>query len=159
MVFCSVLCNDGLTSAGIVLDEELIQRAPAAAHPHHDGGAQDPHQSQLLRVSELHKIHSQKWSQRNAMLRSFFEFLQILISYPVFALAHLEHLELLPTGALGHLPLDLIVDALGVGEWAALLPVGPQRHHELPPVDHTVPVVELIRHRIHLQLTAGELGP
>ena len=70
-VLCSLLCNDGLTSAGIVLDEELIQGAPAAAHPHHDGGAQDPHQPQLLRVSKLNTTDSQKGSQSNAMLRFF----------------------------------------------------------------------------------------
>ena len=82
-----------------------------------------------------------------------------LRSYPVFSLADLEDLELLPAGTLGHLPLDLVVDPLGVSEGAAVLPVGPQRHHELPPVDHAVSVVELVGHGVHLQLGAGELVP
>ena len=70
----------------------------------------------------------------------------------------MEDLELLPAGALGDLALDLVVDPLGVGERAALLPIGPQRHHKLPPVDHPVAVVKLVGHRVHLQLGAGELG-
>lgn len=41
------------TSARVVLDQELVERHPAAAHAHHDGGAQDADQAQLLRVSEL----------------------------------------------------------------------------------------------------------
>lgn len=80
----------------------------------------------------------------------------MLITHPVFALADLEHLELLPAGALGHLPLDLVVDPLGVGEGAAVLPVGPQRSHELSPVDHAVSVVKLVSHGVHLQLGGGE---
>ena len=82
-----------------------------------------------------------------------------LRSYPVFSLSDLEDLELLPAGALRHLPLDLVVDPLGVGQRPAVLPVGPQRGHELPPVDHPVTVVELVRHGVHLQLGGGELVP
>lgn len=41
------------TSAGVVLDQELIQRNPAPANPHHQGAAQDPHHPQLLRLPEL----------------------------------------------------------------------------------------------------------
>ena len=81
----------------------------------------------------------------------------MLATHPVFALANLEHLELLSAGALGHLPLDLVVDPLGVGEGAAVLPVGPQRRHELSPVDHAVSVVKLVSHGVHLQLGGGEL--
>ena len=47
------------TSAGIVLDEELIERDPAAADSHHDGGAQDAHQAQLLRLAELQHTGAQ----------------------------------------------------------------------------------------------------
>ena len=69
----------------------------------------------------------------------------------------MEHLELLPAGALSHLPLDLVVDPLSVGEGAAVLPVGPQCGHELPPVDHPVTVIKLVRHGVHLQLGGREL--
>ena len=44
--------------------------------------------------------------------------LQVDFTYPVFSFSDLEHLELLSAGALGHLPLDLIVNPLGVGEGA-----------------------------------------
>ena len=80
-----------------------------------------------------------------------------LSTHPVFPFSDLEHLELLSARALGHLSLDLVVDPLGVSEGAAVLPVGPQRHHELPPVDHAVTVVELVGHRVHLELAGGEL--
>ena len=80
-------------------------------------------------------------------------------TYPVFALSHLEHFELLPTGALGHLPLDLIVNPLGVGKRTPVLPVRSQGSHELSPVDHAVAVVELVGHSVHLQLGGGELVP
>ena len=56
LVFCQVagLWRTGqLTSAGIVLHEELIQSAPTSAHTNHHGGPQDPHQTQLLGISKL----------------------------------------------------------------------------------------------------------
>lgn len=41
------------TSAGVILHQELIQRNPAPADPHHQGAAQDPHHPQLLGLPEL----------------------------------------------------------------------------------------------------------
>ena len=70
----------------------------------------------------------------------------------------MEDLELLPTGALRHLPLDLVINPLGVGQRPSLLPIRPQGRHKLPPIDHPVPVVELVRDSVHLQLAGGELG-
>merc|ERR1719361_785154 len=118
------------SSAGIILHKELVQGAPSSANTNHHGGPQDPHQTQLLGISK-----------------------------PVFSLADLEDLELLPAGTRGHLPLDLVVDPLGVGQGAAVFPVGSQRGHELPPVDHAVTVVELVGDGVHLQLGRGELIP
>ena len=46
-----------LTSARIILDEELVERHPAAADAHHDGGAENAHQAQLLRLSELKAMY------------------------------------------------------------------------------------------------------
>ena len=63
----------------------------------------------------------------------------------------MEDLELLLARAERHLAVDLVVDAFGVGEWAAVLPVGPEGGHELAPVDHSVAVVELVGHRVHLK--------
>ena len=80
-------------------------------------------------------------------------------TYPVFSFSDLEHLELLSAGALGHLPLDLVVNPLGVGEGAAVLPVGPQGDHELLPVDHPVAVVKLVGHCVHLELAGAEFIP
>ena len=74
-------------------------------------------------------------------------------THPVFSFSDLEHLELLSASALGHLSLDLVVDPLGVGERAAVLPVGPQGNHELPPVNHPVTVVKLVGHSVQLKLT------
>ncbi len=48
------------------------------------------------------------------------------MTHPVFSLPDLEDLELLPAGAQGDLAVDLVVDALGVGQGAAVLPVGPE---------------------------------
>ncbi len=48
------------------------------------------------------------------------------MTHPVFSLPDLEDLELLPAGAQGDLSVDLVVDALGVGQGAAVLPVGPE---------------------------------
>ena len=56
-------------------------------------------------------------------------------TYPVFALADLEDLELLPAVAGAARLLDLIVDLLGLGERPVFLPVGPQSRHELVVVD------------------------
>jgi hypothetical protein len=39
--------------ARIVLDQELVEGAPAAADSDHDGGAKDPDETKLLRVAEL----------------------------------------------------------------------------------------------------------
>ena len=50
--------NLGLTSARIVLDEELVERAPAAADPDHDGRAKDPDKPKLLGVAKLEKTGS-----------------------------------------------------------------------------------------------------
>ncbi len=48
------------------------------------------------------------------------------VTHPVFSLPDLKDLELLPAGAQGDLSVDLVVDALGVGQGAAVLPVGPE---------------------------------
>ena len=79
-------------------------------------------------------------------------------THSVFALSDLEDLELLLARARGDLAGDLVVDALHVGERAAVLPVGPERGHELPPVDLAVAVVEHVGHGVHLEPGAGELG-
>lgn len=50
---CVCLCINKVTSAGIVLDQELVQGHPAPSDPHHDRTAQDTHQPQLLRVTKL----------------------------------------------------------------------------------------------------------
>lgn len=42
-----------LTSAWIIFDQELIQSHPTASDSHHHCAAQNSHQTQLLRVSEL----------------------------------------------------------------------------------------------------------
>ena len=42
-----------LTSARIVLDEELVQSHPTASDTDHDGGAEDTHKSKLLRFTKL----------------------------------------------------------------------------------------------------------
>lgn len=42
-----------LTSTGVILHQKLIQSHPATTHAHHHSAAQNPHQTQLLRVSEL----------------------------------------------------------------------------------------------------------
>lgn len=49
-----------LTSARIIFDQELIQRHPATSDSHHHRAAQDPHQTQLLRVTELISERSRK---------------------------------------------------------------------------------------------------
>lgn len=49
-----------LTSAWIVLQEELVQSDPTAAHTHHDSGSEDPHQSQLLGFAKLEKVWMEK---------------------------------------------------------------------------------------------------
>lgn len=82
-----------------------------------------------------------------------------LCTYSVFSLSDLEYLELLPACALGHLPVDLVVDPLGVGEGAAVLPVGAEGGHELAPVDHAVAVVELVGDCVHLEAGREELVP
>ena len=45
--------KDKPTSAGIVLDEELIERDPTSSNSNHHGRAQDSNQAQLLWVSKL----------------------------------------------------------------------------------------------------------
>ena len=82
---------------------------------------------------------------------------KLCVTYPVFALSHLEHFELLPTGALGHLPLDLIVNPLGVGERTPVLPIRSQGSHEFSPVDHPVAMVEFVCHCVHFKLGRREL--
>lgn len=48
-----------LTSARIVLDQELVQSHPAAADSHHHGAAQNPDQTQLLGVAELRRFREE----------------------------------------------------------------------------------------------------
>lgn len=47
------------TSAGIILNQELIQCGPTSSHSDHQGAAQDTDHSQLLGISKLHdnKLH------------------------------------------------------------------------------------------------------
>ena len=80
------------------------------------------------------------------------------LTHPIFAFAHLEDFELLTTGALSHLPLDFIVNPLGVSERTPLLPIGSQGSHELSPVNHTISVVKFVSHGIHFKLRRWELG-
>ena len=75
----------------------------------------------------------------------------MLDSYSVFALSDLEDLELLSARAKRHLSRDLVLDALGVGERPAILPIGTQSCNEFAPVDHSIPVVKLVGHGVHLQ--------
>ena len=75
-----------------------------------------------------------------------------VMTYPVFSFTNLEDLELLSTGTLCHLSLDLVVNSLGVGERTSLLPVRSEGGHELSPVDHAVTVVELVGHSVQLKL-------
>ena len=79
-------------------------------------------------------------------------------THPVFAFSDLENFELLTTGALSHLPLDFIVNPLGVSERTPLLPIGSQGSHELSPVNHTISVVKFVSHSIHFKLRRWELG-
>merc|ERR1719330_8443 len=108
---------------------ELIERAPTSADTNHHSRPQNPHKPKLLRVSK-----------------------------PVFAFSDLENFELLTTGALSHLPLDFIVNPLGVSERTPLLPIGSQGSHELSPVNHTVSVVKFVSDSIHFKLRRWELG-
>jgi len=71
-------------------------------------------------------------------------------SYSVFSFSDLEDLELLLAGAEGHLSVDLVINSLGIGERATILPVGPEGGHELPPVNHAIAVVELVGNSVHL---------
>ena len=57
------------------------------------------------------------------------------MTHPVFSLPDLEDLELLPAGAQGDLAVDLVVDALGVGQGAAVLPVGPEEAKQANGID------------------------
>ena len=41
--------------------EELLQRFPASTNSHHHRAPQDPHQSQLLRVSKLYTQRITHW--------------------------------------------------------------------------------------------------
>lgn len=51
---CVCVCvRPPLTSARVVFDQELVQSHPPSPDSHHHGAAQDPHQTQLLRVAEL----------------------------------------------------------------------------------------------------------
>ena len=75
-----------------------------------------------------------------------------IFTYPVFSFSHLEDFKLLPTRALRHLPLDLVINTLSVGQRAALLPIGSQRRHKLAPIDHAVAVVEFVRDGVQLKL-------
>lgn len=65
-----------------------------------------------------------------------------MITHPVLADANLQDLELLAARAERHLPVDLVVNPLGVGHGASLLPVRPQGGHEFAPIDHAVAFVE-----------------
>lgn len=49
----SLTRKEALTSARIVLHQELVQCTPATADAHHHSTPQDTHQTQLLRVPEL----------------------------------------------------------------------------------------------------------
>ena len=51
-----------LTSARIVLDQELVQSTPASAHTDHHGGPQDSHKPQLLGISKLKMLKMSKKS-------------------------------------------------------------------------------------------------
>lgn len=59
-----------LTSAGVILDQKLIQSSPASSHPDHQRATQDTDHPQLLGISKLqqtHKIHIASlsfWSTR-----------------------------------------------------------------------------------------------
>ena len=44
-----------LTSAWIIFNQELVQGHPTTSDSHHHSAAQNPHQTQLLRVAELRR--------------------------------------------------------------------------------------------------------
>lgn len=72
-------------------------------------------------------------------------------THSVFALADLEHSELLPTCAQHHQSLDFVVNLVGIVRWLALLPVGPQSCNKLLPIDESFAVaIEQIRYGSHL---------
>lgn len=59
-MLCDYLCVhvcvcETLTSARIIFDQELVQSHPTASDSHHHRAAQNPHQTQLLRVAELRR--------------------------------------------------------------------------------------------------------
>ena len=45
--------ESNLTSAWIILDQELVKCHPASSDTHHDCAAQDTHQTQLLVLTKL----------------------------------------------------------------------------------------------------------
>jgi hypothetical protein len=111
-----------LGSARIVLEEEFIESCPTSSHTNHDGGTQDSDETQFLRFSES-----------------------------VFSFSDLEDFELLLASAKRHLSVDFVVDAFGVGQRSAVLPIRSESGHELSPVNHSVAVVELVCDRVHLE--------
>ena len=58
------MSQGALTSAGIILDEELIESAPTSTNTNHDSWPQNPNKTKLLWVSKLgNKIYEICWSQ------------------------------------------------------------------------------------------------
>ena len=56
-----------LTSAWIMLEQELFQRLPSSAHPHHDRAAEDTNQAKLLGVTELREEGGHSYVNKGLM--------------------------------------------------------------------------------------------
>ena len=79
------------------------------------------------------------------------------VTYSVFSFTDLEDFEFLTTSTQRHLAVNLIINPLHIGQWSAILPIRSQSGDKFSPINHSIAMIEFVRHSVHFQSWTGEL--